>query len=73
MLLPLAATYPASLPGLIRQSIRFERTLFAEVMDARVEPGHDDLRAAGHDKGARLFVFDSPLQNATETCCPIQP
>jgi hypothetical protein len=29
-----------SLPGLTRQSIRFDQALFS--MDARVKPGHDE-------------------------------
>jgi hypothetical protein len=30
-----------SLPGLIRQSIFFAKSLLANRMDARVKPGHD--------------------------------
>jgi hypothetical protein len=32
----------SSLPGLTRQSILFEKSLFAKMMDARVKPGHDE-------------------------------
>jgi hypothetical protein len=41
------------LPDLIRQSIRFEKSVFAKMMDARVKPAHD-----------RVSCFPGAMQRA---------